>query len=113
MKFWTDQWSGDLPLHLAYPVLYNLATNRAAPLDSLLIRQGMGGKRSWVVCFIRVPNDWETEMEIVDDFFRFLAANLPSLDEADHMRWKLTNNGDFNIRSFYHELCGSSSIVFT
>ena len=65
MNFWTDRWSGDL----AYPVLYNLATNRAASVDSLLIRQGVGGKRSWVVCFIRVPNDWETEMEIVDDFF--------------------------------------------
>ena len=35
------------------------------------------------------------------------------MDEADHMRWKLTNNRDFNIRSFYHELCGSSSIVFS
>ena len=44
MKFWTDQWSGDLPLHLAYQVLYNLATNRAASVDSLLIRQGVGGQ---------------------------------------------------------------------
>ena len=24
VKFWIDQWCGDLPLHLAFPVLYNL-----------------------------------------------------------------------------------------
>ena len=44
----------------------NLATNRVASVDSLLIRQGMGGRRSWDVSFIQVPNDWE--MEMVDDF---------------------------------------------
>ena len=95
---------------MAYPVLYNLATNRVASVDSLLIRQGVGGRRSWDVSFIQVPNDWE--MEMVDDFLGFLAANLPSMDGGDRMRWKLTNNGDFNIRSFYHKLCGSSSVVF-
>ena len=65
VKFWTDRWSGDL----AYPVLYNLATNRVASVDSLLIRQGVGGRRSWDVSFIQVPNDWE--MKMVDDFLRF------------------------------------------
>ena len=47
---------------------------------------------------------------MVDDFFRFLAANLPSVDEGDRMRWKLMSNEDnedFNIRSFDHKLCGS------
>ena len=69
VKFWNNRWSGDLPLHLAYPVLYNLATNRVASVDSLLIRQGVGGRRSWDVSFIQVPNDWE--MKMVDDFLRF------------------------------------------
>ena len=49
---------------------------------------------------------------MVDDFLRFQAANLPSMDGGDRMRWKLTNNEDFNIHSFYHKLCGSSSVVF-
>ena len=38
----------------------------------------------------------------------FLAADLPSADNGDRMRWKLTKNGDFNICSFYHKLRGSS-----
>ena len=35
VKFWTDRWCGDLPLHLAFPVLYNIATNKAAFVDYL------------------------------------------------------------------------------
>ena len=49
---------------------------------------------------------------MVDDFFRFLASNLPSVMDGDCMRQKLTKNGDFNIHSFYHKLHGSSSVVF-
>ena len=47
---------------------------------------------------------------MVDDFFRFLVANLPSGIDGDHLRWKLTKNGDFTIYSYYHKLHGSSSV---
>ena len=96
--FWIDHWCGDLPLHLAFPVLYNIATNRAVYVDSFLIRQGARDMKNWDVRFIKGPNDWE--MELVDDFFRFLTTNLPSKDDGDHMRWKLTKNDDFIICSF-------------
>ena len=79
-----------------------------SPLVSSLIRQGAGDKRGWDVRFIRGPNDWE--VELVDDFFRFLAANLPSANDGDRMSWKLTKNVCFNIRSFYHKLHGSSNV---
>ena len=46
---------------------------------------------------------------MVDDFFRFLASNLPS---GDRLKWRLTKNRDFTIRSFYHKLHGSSSLDF-
>ena len=49
---------------------------------------------------------------MVDDFFRFLAANLPLVDEGDRMRWKLMSNEDFNICSFDHKLCGSFFFFF-
>ena len=55
------------------------------------------------------PNDWEAD---VDDFFRFLAANLPSGIDGDRLSWKLTKNRDFTICSNYHKLHGSSSVVF-
>ena len=33
--------------------------------------------------------------------------------DGDCMRWKLTKNGDFHIRLFYHKLHGSSSVFFS
>ena len=110
VKFWTDRWCGELPFRLAFSVLYSIATNKAAFVDSSLIRQGVRDRKGWNVRFIRIPNDWEAEL--VDDFFWFLAARLPLVDDGDRMRWKLTKNGDFNICSFYHKLRGSSSVVF-
>ena len=107
VKFWTDRWCGDCPLHLAFLVLYNIATNKAASTDFSLLWNGMGDRKSWDVRFIRSPNDWE-----VDDFFQFLASKLPLADDGNRMSWQLTKNGDFNIRSFYHKLRGSSFIVF-
>ena len=86
VKFWTDRWCGELPFRLAFSVFYNIATNKAAFVDSSLIRQGVGERRDWNVHFNRGPKDWEAEL--VDDSFRFLAANLPSTDDGDCMRWK-------------------------
>ena len=45
-------------------------------------------------------------------FFRFVVANLPSGTDGDRLRWKLTKNGDFTIRSSYHKLHGSYFVVF-
>ena len=49
---------------------------------------------------------------MVVDFFCYLATNLPSGIDGDRLRWKLTKNGVFTIRSYYHKLHGSSSVVF-
>ena len=44
--------------------------------------------------------------------FGFLASKLPLMDDSHRMRWKLMKDRDFNIRSFYHKLRGSSFMVF-
>ena len=109
MKFWTNGWCGNFSLQLAFPVLYNFVANREASVESSLICQGAGDRRTWNVRFNRGPNDWEAD--VVDDFFGFLAVNLPSGTDGDRLRWRLTKNGDFTIRSSYHKLYGSSSVV--
>ena len=48
VKFKTDKWCGDLPLHLAFPILYNFAANREASIESSLICQGAGDRRTWM-----------------------------------------------------------------
>ena len=67
VKFWIDRWCGDLPPHLAFPTLDNFVANREASVESSLICQGTGDRRTWDVRFIRGPNDWEAD--VVDDFF--------------------------------------------
>ena len=93
---------------MAFSVLYNFAANREASVESSLICQGAGDRRTWDVCFNRSPNDWD----VVDEFLQLLASNLPSGTDDDCLKWKLTKNGDFTIRSYYHKLHGSSSVVF-
>ena len=48
----------------------------------------------------------------VDEFFRTLGSNLPHTKNGDCMRWKLTKNEDFDIRSFYNKLRSHLPIIF-
>ena len=79
-------------------------------MASSLKQLGIEERRSWDVCFIRRPNDWE--MGVVDEFLRTLGFNLPPTKNGDRMRWKLTKNGDFDIRSFYNKLRDPWHIIF-
>ena len=102
VKFWIGWWCGDLPLQLTFPVVFEIASNREASMASSLKQLGIEERRSWDVCFIRRPNDWE--MGVVDEFLRTLGSNLPPTKNGDRMRWKLTKNGDFDICLFYNKL---------
>ena len=48
----------------------------------------------------------------MDEFLRTLSSNLPPTENGDRMRWKLTKNGVFDIRSFYNKLRSPLSIIF-
>ena len=57
VKFWTNKWCGDLPLQLAFSTLYTFAANKEASVESSLLFQGAGNRRTWDVRFIRGPYD--------------------------------------------------------
>ena len=84
MKFWTDRWCGDLPLQLTFPVVFGIASIKAAFVASCLEWLGIEEWRSWDVRFIRRPNDWE--MGVVDEFLCTLGSNLPTTENRDNMR---------------------------
>ena len=48
----------------------------------------------------------------MDAFLRTLGSNLPPIENGDCMRWKLTKNENFDIRSFYNKLRGLVPIIF-
>ena len=110
VKLWTDQWYGDSPLKLTYPIVYGIASNKGASVAFSLERLGIKEQRSWDIRFIRRPNDWE--MGDVDAFLRTLGSNLPPIENGDRMRWKLTKNENFDIQSFYNKLRGPVPIIF-
>ena len=110
VKFWTDQWCGDLPLHLSFPVVYGIATNREASVASSLERLGTEARRSWKVLLLRDPNDWE--MGVVDEFLHTLGSDLPQSEQGDRMIWKFSKKGDFDICSFYDKLRSPLPIIF-
>ena len=97
VKLWTDHWCGESPLHLTFLGVYRIASNKEPLVASSLERLGTEERRSWDVHFIQRPNDWE--MGGVDEFLRTLGSNLPHTENGDRIRWKLTKNGNFDIRS--------------
>ena len=84
VTFWTDQWCGDLPLQLSFPVVYGIATNRKAFVASSLERLEIEARRSWNVRLFGDPNDWE--LSVVDDLLHTLGSNLPQFENGDRMR---------------------------
>ena len=46
VKIWTDQWCGDSPLQLTFPVMYGIASNKEASVTSSLERLGIREQRS-------------------------------------------------------------------
>ena len=95
---------------MTFSSVYGIASNKEASVASSLEQLEIEERRSWDVHFIRRPNDWE--MGGVDEFLRTLYPNLPPSEYGDPMRWKLTKNGDFDIRSFYNKLRSPLPIIF-
>ena len=80
-------------------------------MASSLEQLGIDEWRSWNVHLIQEPNDWV--MGVGDEFLHTWGFNLPPTENGDHMRWKLTKNGDFDIHSFYNKLRGPLPIIFS
>ena len=63
--------------------MYRIASNKEASMASSLELLGTKERRSWDICFIQRPNDWE--MGDVDEFLQTLDSNLPHFENGDRM----------------------------
>uniref|UniRef100_A0A2N9FB34 Alpha-N-acetylglucosaminidase tim-barrel domain-containing protein n=2 Tax=Fagus sylvatica TaxID=28930 RepID=A0A2N9FB34_FAGSY len=100
VRLWHDQWCGDVTLKEAYPVLYECASNQAATIDEVVVRDN--GRMEWNVIFKRNFNDWE--LNDVVSFLNLIQSHLPFRELADGIRWNLMKSGMFDVRSFYSAL---------
>uniref|UniRef100_A0A2N9GID8 OBG-type G domain-containing protein n=1 Tax=Fagus sylvatica TaxID=28930 RepID=A0A2N9GID8_FAGSY len=108
--FWIDRWCGDRPLKDVFPDLYACASNRQTTIASSLIRSASGSRFEWNVYFVRNFNDWEVER--VASFFELLHSHTSFKEGGDGLRWRLTSNGIFTIRSYYLALRDNHSVTF-
>ncbi len=108
VRLWHDQWCGDVTLKEAYPVLYECASNQAATIDEVVVRDN--GRMEWNVIFKRNFNDWE--LNDVVSFLNLIQSHLPFRELADGIRWNLTKSGIFDVRSFYSALRNSNPVAF-
>ena len=87
VKLWTNPWCGDSPLHLTFPVVFGITSNKEASVASSLERLGIEKRRSLDVRFIQRPNDWE--MSGVDEFLRTLGSNFPPTENGEWRSYEM------------------------
>ena len=110
VHLWHDRWCGDVLLKdsFPFPVLYACASNNAATISEVLVREN--GWVDWRVTFVCNFNDWE--LDNVASFLGLLQAHLPSRVVDDGLWWKLKTNGIFDVRSLYSSFRESPTLVF-
>jgi hypothetical protein len=108
VRLWHDRWCGDVPLKDSFPALYACASNKAATISEVLVREN--GRVDWQVTFMRNFNDWE--LDNVASFLGLLQTHCPSRVVDDGLWWSLKNSGIFDVRSRYSSFRDSSSLIF-
>jgi hypothetical protein len=108
VRLWHYRWCGDVILKDSFPALYACASNKAATINEVLVRDN--GRVDWQVTFVRNFNDWE--LDDVASFLGLLQSHLPSRMVDDRSWWKLKSNGIFDVRSMYSSLRESPTVVF-
>ena len=100
-RFWEDTWLGETPLAIQYPSLYNIVQRRDAYVATVLQSNPLN------IQFRRtlVGNCWEAWLHLV----RWL-MDVQLSQQRDQLRWKLTKNGEFSVKSMYLNIINASVI---
>ncbi|XP_059626918.1 uncharacterized protein LOC132269677 [Cornus florida] len=97
IRFWEDLWCGDLPLALAFPRLYRIASHKQALVVDCYNLDN--GRLTWDVQFSRHFQD--KEIEEVTRFLAFLYRQTITAGDLDCWIWIPNPQGRFEVRSFF------------
>ncbi|PNT61152.1 hypothetical protein BRADI_5g10902v3, partial [Brachypodium distachyon] len=93
--FWEEHWIGDAPLCSKFPRLYNLTNKQFISVSAVF-------KSQWqCISFRRSFCEETLEMRTQ---LRMLCLGVCLNEEHDRCIWKLTNSGQFSIKSLYNML---------
>ncbi|XP_059629880.1 uncharacterized protein LOC132272811 [Cornus florida] len=95
--FWEDVWCGDVPLAIAFPQLYRIASDRQAMVVNCYHLDN--GRLVWDVRFRRSFQDWEIEEAI--RFLELLYRQRIVEEDSDYWSWVANSQGCFEVRSFF------------
>jgi hypothetical protein len=99
-RFWEDTWLGDAPLANQFPNLYAIVNHKNVTVASSFTENGLN------ISFRRNlhGDKWLSWLDLVE---RLMDIQLT--DEKDTFIWKLTDSGQFSVRSLYAELLNGNT----
>jgi hypothetical protein len=100
IRFWHDQWCGDVALKEAFPTLFRIARAKNASVASSL--EFFGGSNQWNVSFARTADDWE--VDVFASFLQVLHSARVRRGIEDKLWWVPSKKGLFKVKSFYRSL---------
>jgi len=97
--FWHDHWCGEIPLKDLFPSLYVLAVDKNAFIVDY--REQVSGNNIWAPILVR--DGFVDDVSLVSFFNKLNEAKVGE-SSIDRVRWDLTTQGCFTVRSFYLKL---------
>ena len=110
VSFWHDPWSGPIPLKERFHAMFACPLSKEAWVSDLVVSTSKGGSRRWNLLFRHGPQDQEADT--VYSFFKLIYSFMPRGEGDDHLVWRLTTFGVFDVRSFYKLLSGPNTYEF-
>ena len=109
--FWKDKWCGTSPLCDSFPSLFVLAAAKEAWVSDLWTVSARGEMEgSWNPRFTRRFNDWE--LDEVENLLGRLCEERVMLEEEERVRWSVSKDGNFLVKSLYKVLEPDSLVCF-
>ena len=90
--------------------MFACSLSKEAWVSDLVVSTSKGGSRSWNLLFRHGPQDWEADT--IHSFFELIYTSMPRGEGDDHLVWRLTTFGVFDVRSFYKLISGPNSDEF-
>ena len=108
VKFWQDQWCGEIPLAVNYPKLFRICRDKEASVAELM--KFTNGVFYWDLSFFRGVPDWE--LEAVTSFMDTINSSFVRGFREDKMSWTQDRNKGFLVNDFYNLLVAPMIFVF-
>lgn len=101
IHFWLNEWVVGGTLKRQFPRIYAIAQSKNMFIEDAY--RDNNGSREWIVNMTRNLNDWEIKEYKV---LLWLLSTVQVNENRNQLEWKLKQNGEFMVESYYKYLMG-------